>query len=86
MRREGGNHHLVVTDLQGIIVEGSLPPSSDLPTHPARYRAFPAIGGVAHTHSEYASAWAAGSQADTLPGQSACRLFPWSARLKTLTR
>jgi L-ribulose-5-phosphate 4-epimerase len=49
---------LVVTDLQGKIVEGKLRPSSDLPTHAALYRAFPAIGGIAHTHSEYATAWA----------------------------
>jgi L-ribulose-5-phosphate 4-epimerase len=50
--------HLVVTDLEGNIVEGDLRPSSDLPTHLALYKAFPAIGGVAHTHSEYATAWA----------------------------
>jgi L-ribulose-5-phosphate 4-epimerase len=50
--------HLVVTDLHGKIVEGNLRPSSDLPTHAALYRAFPAIGGIAHTHSEYATAWA----------------------------
>jgi L-ribulose-5-phosphate 4-epimerase len=50
--------HLVVTDLRGKIIEGTLRPSSDLPTHAALYRAFPAIGGVAHTHSEYATAWA----------------------------
>jgi L-ribulose-5-phosphate 4-epimerase len=50
--------HLVVTDLYGAVVEGSLRPSSDLPTHAALYRAFPTIGGVAHTHSEYATAWA----------------------------
>lgn len=49
---------LVVTDLQGQVVEGKLRPSSDLPTHAALYRAFPAIGGIAHTHSEYATAWA----------------------------
>jgi len=48
---------LVVTDLQGRVVEGRLRPSSDLPTHAALYRAFPAIGGIAHTHSEYATAW-----------------------------
>jgi L-ribulose-5-phosphate 4-epimerase len=48
----------VVTDLQGQVVEGKLRPSSDLPTHVALYRAFPAIGGIAHTHSEYATAWA----------------------------
>lgn len=49
---------LVVTDLQGKVVEGNLRPSSDLPTHAALYRAFPVIGGIAHTHSEYATAWA----------------------------
>jgi L-ribulose-5-phosphate 4-epimerase len=49
---------LVVTDLHGKVVEGSLRASSDLPTHAALYRAFPAIGGIAHTHSEYATAWA----------------------------
>src|SRR5215469_6709066 len=50
--------HLVVTDLDGKIVEGELRPSSDLPTHLALYKAFPGIGGVTHTHSEYATAWA----------------------------
>jgi L-ribulose-5-phosphate 4-epimerase len=49
---------LVLTDLQGQVVEGKLRPSSDLPTHAALYRAFPAIAGIAHTHSEYATAWA----------------------------
>jgi L-ribulose-5-phosphate 4-epimerase len=48
---------LVITDLEGRVVEGRLRPSSDLPTHAALYRAFPAIGGIAHTHSEYATAW-----------------------------
>jgi L-ribulose-5-phosphate 4-epimerase len=49
---------LVVTDMHGKVVEGMLRPSSDLPTHAALYRAFSAIGGIAHTHSEYATAWA----------------------------
>ncbi len=49
---------LVVTDLDGRVVEGDLRPSSDLPTHLELYRAFPSIGGVAHTHSSFASAWA----------------------------
>jgi L-ribulose-5-phosphate 4-epimerase len=53
---------LVVTDLQGKVVEGNLRPSSDLPTHAALYRAFPLIGGIAHTHSEYATAWAQARQ------------------------
>ena len=50
--------HLVVTDLEGKIVEGKLKPSSDLPTHLVLYKANAGIGGVAHTHSEYATAWA----------------------------
>ncbi|MHB1856432.1 MAG: L-ribulose-5-phosphate 4-epimerase AraD [Acidobacteriaceae bacterium] len=49
---------MVVTDLEGKIVEGTLRPSSDLATHLVLYRAFPEIGGVVHTHSEYATAWA----------------------------
>jgi L-ribulose-5-phosphate 4-epimerase len=50
--------HMVITDLDGRIVEGELRPSSDLPTHLVLYRASEEIGGVAHTHSEYATAWA----------------------------
>ena len=50
--------HLVVVDLKGKIVQGKLRPSSDLPTHLVLYNAFREIGGVAHTHSEYATAWA----------------------------
>ncbi len=50
---------MVVVDLAtGEVVEGSLRPSSDTPTHLALYRAFPEIGGVVHTHSTYATAWA----------------------------
>lgn len=50
--------HMVVTDLKGNIVEGKLRPSSDLATHLVLYNEFTKIGGVAHTHSEYATAWA----------------------------
>src|ERR1017187_7319459 len=50
--------HLVVTDLEGNVVEGKLRPSSDLPTHVVLYKAFPKIGAVTHTHSEYATSWA----------------------------
>jgi L-ribulose-5-phosphate 4-epimerase len=49
---------MVITDLNGKIVEGSLRPSSDLATHAALYRAFPTIGGIVHTHSRHATAWA----------------------------
>jgi L-ribulose-5-phosphate 4-epimerase len=54
--------HMVITDLDGKTVEGKLRPSSDLPTHLVLYKAFAAIGGVAHTHSEYATAWAQARQ------------------------
>lgn len=49
---------IVVADLNGQVVDGDLRPSSDLPTHLELYRNFLNIGGVAHTHSEYATAWA----------------------------
>src|SRR5206468_10447663 len=49
---------LVVTDMNGKVVEGKLRPSSDLPTHLVLYKSFPEIGGISHTHSEYATAWA----------------------------
>jgi L-ribulose-5-phosphate 4-epimerase len=49
---------LVVVDLNGKAVEGNLRPSSDLPTHLYLYKAFEGIGGVAHTHSRFATAWA----------------------------
>jgi L-ribulose-5-phosphate 4-epimerase len=49
---------MVVTDLEGAVIEGSLRPSSDLKTHLALYQAFDGIGGVVHTHSEHATAWA----------------------------
>ena len=52
------SQQMVVTDLEGIVVEGKLRPSSDLPTHLMLYKSFPAVGGVAHTHSEFATAWA----------------------------
>ena len=50
--------HMVVTDLHGNIVDGSLKPSSDLDTHTLLYREFPTIGAVVHTHSEYATSFA----------------------------
>lgn len=49
---------VVVRLSDGVVVQGSLRPSSDLPTHLALYRAFPAVGGVVHTHSRHATAWA----------------------------
>lgn len=49
---------MVVVDFDGFVVEGSLRPSSDTKTHAVLYRHWEAIGGIAHTHSTYATAWA----------------------------
>lgn len=49
---------MVVVDLEGQVVEGSLNPSCDTPTHLILYREFPSIGGIAHTHSSMATSWA----------------------------
>jgi L-ribulose-5-phosphate 4-epimerase len=49
---------IVVVDLEGRIVEGRLKPSSDTPTHLELYRSYPDIGGVVHTHSRQATAFA----------------------------
>ena len=49
---------MVVTDLHGNVIEGTLSPSTDTPTHLALYKAFSSIGGVVHAHSTYATAWA----------------------------
>lgn len=49
---------MVVCDMEGAVVEGAKKPSSDLGTHILLYQAFAQVGGVVHTHSEYATAWA----------------------------
>jgi L-ribulose-5-phosphate 4-epimerase len=49
---------MVVSDLTGKIIDSQYRPSSDLDTHLELYRSFPSIGGVVHTHSEFATAWA----------------------------
>lgn len=49
---------MVVLDLEGNIVEGNYKPSSDTPTHLVLYRNFKNIGGIVHTHSEWATSWA----------------------------
>ncbi|MEF1309883.1 L-ribulose-5-phosphate 4-epimerase [Vibrio mytili] len=55
--------NMVVVDLQGQIVEGDLNPSSDTATHLELYRQFPEIGGIVHTHSPQATAWAQAGKA-----------------------
>lgn len=54
---------LVITNLDGAVVEGKLRPSSDLDTHTLLYREFPQIGGIVHTHSEFATSWAQAGRA-----------------------
>ncbi len=49
---------MVVVDADGRVIEGSLRPSSDLPTHVELYRHFPSLGGIVHTHSSWATVWA----------------------------
>jgi L-ribulose-5-phosphate 4-epimerase len=51
--------NMVICDLEGNVVEGDLTPSSDTAAHAYVYRAMPEVGGVVHTHSTYATAWAA---------------------------
>jgi len=54
---------IVVTDLHGELVEGTMAPSSDTAAHAYVYRHMPEVGGVVHTHSPYATAWAARGEA-----------------------
>ena len=54
---------MVVLNLYGQVMEGTLKPSSDAPTHLVLYRQFLTIGGVAHTHSEWATSWAQAGKA-----------------------
>lgn len=49
---------MVICDLEGNVVEGDLRPSSDMPTHAALYRSFEGVGGIVHTHSNWAVSWA----------------------------
>ena len=67
---------LVVTDLDGRVVEGTLRPSSDLPTHLVLYRAFPGVGGIAHTHSGMATAWAQAGRPIPCLGTTHADYFP----------
>ena len=55
--------NMVVTDLEGNLVEGTLSPSSDTAAHAYVYKHMPHVGGVVHTHSTYATAWAARGEA-----------------------
>ncbi|MBE0593119.1 MAG: L-ribulose-5-phosphate 4-epimerase AraD [Gemmatimonadales bacterium] len=67
---------MVVVDFDGRVVEGRLRPSSDTPTHAVLYRAFPGIGGVGHTHSTYAVAWAQARRPIPILGTTHADLLP----------
>ncbi len=66
---------MVVVDLDGNVVDGDLKPSSDTPTHLELYKAFPEIGGVVHTHSTYATAWAQAGKSIPILGTTQADYF-----------
>jgi len=85
-------HMVVVSLATGQVVDGALKPSSDTPTHLELYRAFPTIGGVVHTHSLCATAWAQAcrkipsygtTQADYWYGEVPCTRAMTPAEIKT---
>lgn len=67
---------LVVVDLQGQVIEGSHRPSTDTPTHLALYRGLGELGGVVHTHSTWATAWAQAQRAIPVLGTTHADLCP----------
>lgn len=82
---------MVVVDFDGKVVDGRLRPSSDTPTHAVLYGAFAGIGGVVHTHSSCATAWAQAmraipclgtTHADHLPGPVPCTAVMSDAQIK----
>lgn len=66
---------IVLVDLDGKVAEGRLRPSTDTPTHVELYRAFPAIGGVVHTHSLYGTAFAQAGRAIPVLGTTHADFF-----------
>ncbi|AKH89421.1 L-ribulose-5-phosphate 4-epimerase [Edwardsiella tarda] len=66
---------LVVLDLDGQLIEGKLRPSSDSATHLALYRHYPELGGIVHTHSTHATAWAQARRAIPLLGTTQADYF-----------
>ena len=85
-------HQVVVSLKTGKVIEGNLNPSSDTDTHLVLYRAFPQIGGIVHTHSLYATAWAQArrgipshgtTQADYWYGDVPCTRLLTAKEIKT---
>lgn len=68
---------MVLVDMEGNVVEGDLNPSSDTKTHLEVYRSFPDIGGVAHTHSTYATAWAQAMKPIPILGTTHADFLAW---------
>lgn len=67
---------MVVVDMSGKVVEGEYRPSSDTATHLELYRRYPSLGGIVHTHSTHATAWAGGA-GDPGVRHHARRLLLW---------
>jgi L-ribulose-5-phosphate 4-epimerase len=67
---------IVLLDLDGSVVQGDRRPSTDTPTHLALYREFPEIGGIVHTHSKWATAWAQAQREIPLLGTTHADLSP----------
>ena len=66
---------MVVTDLDGTVLEGAYRPSSDLPTHLYLYNRYPTLGGIVHMHSTYATAFAQSGRAITAYGTTHADAF-----------
>ncbi len=83
--------HIVIVNLEGEIVEGKLKPSSDTATHLELYKSFNNIGGVVHTHSEWATAWSQAGRsipaygtthADYFQGEIPCTRFQYETEVE----
>jgi L-ribulose-5-phosphate 4-epimerase len=68
---------IVIVDLEGNVVSGQRRPSTDTPTHLGLYRAFEEIGGIVHTHSTWATAWAQAQREIPLLGTTHADLSPY---------
>jgi Ribulose-5-phosphate 4-epimerase and related epimerases and aldolases len=75
---EMGLEHMVVCNMEGQVVESECNPSTDLATHISLYRSFPAIRGIVHTHSTYATTWAQTGEDIPCYGTTHADYFPGS--------
>lgn len=72
---------MVVVDLEGNVVEGKYKPSTDTPTHLVMYKTYPSVGGVVHTHSDWATTFAQAGMSIPAFWDNTCRLFLWGYSL-----